>query len=168
MAWPIGLGHVTFYTLKHIYKTSNAVNFQFGAQVYVANFSNISACKKSYRRAGRLFETARLRQTNSSFNIIYLLYLHTVLCEIKTYSLTDRLSVQCSVLVYFPISAFSPCCFDNVPLGLSCFWTEPEVGRKGHGEKRRGAERRKKARISRRGVSRKLILDRDVTMLSTG
>jgi len=29
-----------------VYKTSNAINFKFGAHVSIANFFNISACKK--------------------------------------------------------------------------------------------------------------------------
>jgi len=35
-----------WHTLEPIYKTSNTINFKFGAYAYMAIFSNISACKK--------------------------------------------------------------------------------------------------------------------------
>jgi len=46
-AWPGSRDPYKLWrTLKPIYKTSNAIDFKFGAYVSIANFFNSSACKK--------------------------------------------------------------------------------------------------------------------------
>ena len=54
--------------MKHIYKTSNAVNFQFDAYLTSPISPIFLHVTNLQRRAGRLFETACLRQTKSSYS----------------------------------------------------------------------------------------------------